>query len=178
MPSIAEILDQDIDQEKTASARAERPSHDIEKIAQELDLFDEIFPGDKAVFGGEKTASQEKVAYADRLGQRAYAYCAERFDRRITKIASELEELAMAEGIMAPQSQAPQRIPNDANPAADASPRNPSMETPYSLIAGAEAGAEGQIGHEEQQSLEQMAADPEKVAAATLKHILKIRHGR
>lgn len=177
MPSIAEILDQDIDQEKTASVK-EPVSNDVVKIAQELDLFDELFPGDKQVFGGEKNASQEKVAYADRLGQRAYVHFANRFDHRMSKIAADLEEMAMAEGIMAPQSQPPQRIPNDANPAADAAPRALGQETPYSLIAGAEEGAEGQVGHEEQQNLEASAAQPEKIAAAIQKHLLKIRLGR
>ena len=75
MPSIAEILDQDIDQEKTASVKkTESKSSDVVKIAQELDLFNDLFPEDRQTFNSqEKTAEQEKVAYAEKLGQRAHA---------------------------------------------------------------------------------------------------------
>lgn len=183
MPSIAEILDQDIDLEKTASEEgvpAQQESSEIQKIASEMGLFEELFPEDGAIFGEEKTAEQEKTAYADLLGQRAYTHFANRFDHRMSKIAQDMGEMAereMAEGIMAPQSEAPQSIPNDANPALDAAPRQPAKETPYTLISGAEAGAEGQVGHQEQQSVAADAAEDVKMAAAVQKHLLKLRYG-
>lgn len=183
MPTIAEILDQDLDLEKTASEEVpqEPASSEIQKIASEMGLFEELFPEDGAVFGGEeKTAEEEKTAYADCLGQRAYAYFAHRFDHRMSKVAQDIGEMAereMAEGIMAPQSEAPQSIPNDANPALDAAPRPPAKETPYTLLSGAEAGAEGQVGHQEQQSVAADAAEDVKMAAAVQKHLLKLRYG-
>lgn len=182
MPSIEEILNQDLDTEKTASEneQEEEVTQDIEKIASEYGLFEDLFPEDREVFG-EKTAQEEKVAYADQLGQRAYSYCSGRFDRRIEKIAAEISEMAereMAEGIMAPDNLPPQSIPNDANAPMDDAPRNPSKETPYALVSGAEAGAEGQVGHQEQQSVAADAAQDVKMAAAVQKHLLRMRLGK
>lgn len=67
----------------------EKEEKEEKKASAGLDAyFHSLFPEDDAL---SKTAEElEKVAYEENLGARAYDYFAERFDRRIEKIASEL----------------------------------------------------------------------------------------
>lgn len=106
MPTIQEIVEQDLNIEKGASDSSHFGSDPaMTKIARELgldddevnsnektagatnmdSLYNELFPEDSM----GKTAGQEKVAAEELLGARAYDYFAARMDQRITKLASE-----------------------------------------------------------------------------------------
>ena len=150
MPTIQEILAQDTWGEKTASESTEQVTADqntLEKVAMEFDMYKELFPEDSdlSVNSNEKVAEEEKVAQEEALGARAYEYSSARFDNRMSKIAEEL----MAAAANMPGARPPQAVAHDQS-AADAAPRDPAAATGYSVAAGQEAGAEGQVGMEAQ----------------------------
>lgn len=108
MPTIQEIVEQDLNMEKGASDSSHVDADPaMTKIAQELglddeteadnnektagatnmdSLYSELFPEDVAV---EKTAGEEKLAAEEMLGARAYDYFADRMDQRIIKLAAD-----------------------------------------------------------------------------------------
>ena len=171
MPTLKEILENSDPSEKVASAAPvqSESSEELRKIAMDLNIYEELFPEDsEKTASEEKTAEEEKVAaYQEALGARAYDFFAARFDARMNKIAGEVMSqvsLDAAPAIMQPSASAPQRIPNNQDPVGDKAPMTPAPvgATPYSVAAGAEHGAEGQVGKEEQH----------KMAAAIRKHFI------
>ena len=169
MPTLKEILENsEPSNEKVASAAPAQveENDELRKLAMNLDIYSELFPEDAPQ--SEKVAEEEKVAaYQEALGARAYDFFAARFDARMNKIAGEVMSqvsLDAAPAIMQPAAAAPQRIPNSQDPVGDKAPMTPAPvgATPYSVAAGAEHGAEGQVGREEQQ----------KMAAAIRKHFI------
>lgn len=176
MPTLQEILNMSDETEKVATEQASVPAEsareEMEKIARELDIFNEVFPEDASV-GETKTAEEEKVAaYQEELGGRAFDYFALRFDQRMSKIAGEImssADMEAAQGIMQPTERPPQAVPTNQDPMLDKLPPNPVKGTPYTVQAGAEHGAQGQVGHEEQKVAMQLAVR---------KHFLKAAMGQ
>lgn len=105
MPTIQEIVEQDLNIEKGASDSSHLDTDPtMTKIARELgldeeseeinnektagatnmdSLYNELFPND----GMNKTAGHQKIAAEEMLGARAYDYFADRMDQRIVKLA-------------------------------------------------------------------------------------------
>jgi hypothetical protein len=86
----------------------------------------------------------------------------------MSKIAGEImsaADMEAAQGIMQPSGRPPVAVATNQDPLGDKLPLTPvsTAAVPYSIVAGAEAGAVGQVGHEEQ-----------KMAAAVRKHLLKL----
>lgn len=170
MATLQELMTSAFSEEKTASAKPEQrapeaaPSkEEITKVAQELNLFDLMFPEDgeqkvaeenKPEENTEKTAEEQKIAQEqEALGSRAYDYFQDRLNTRLSKFAGEImaaKDMEAAQGIMQPAARPPQAVPTNQDPVGDKAPMNPVKETPYSVAAGQEAGAEGQVGLEEQ----------------------------
>lgn len=174
MPSLYEIMNNS-GEEKTAAAQNQEAqpavlseADEMRKVASELGIFNEMFPED-ANLGETKTAEEIKVAaYQETLGARSYDYFAMRFDQRLEKIAGEImssSDMSAAQGIMQPTERPPQAVSTNQDPAGDKAPLNPVKATPYAIQAGAEHGAEGQVGKEEQQKI--------AMAWAVRKHFLK-----
>lgn len=80
-------------EEKKAEDKEEEEEEEEEKEEKKASaltgsLFDQLFPEDSAL---SKTAEeQEKIAHEQNLGARAYDVFAQRFDRRIEKLAADL----------------------------------------------------------------------------------------
>lgn len=173
MPTLQEILNNSYGEEKTASAATQEapasvPSdEETVKLATELGIYGQLFPEDTSMSQETKTAEEEKIAeYQEALGARAYDYFTLRFDQRMSKIANEVMDAAgmeAAQGIMQPSNRPPVAVPTNQDPLGDKAPMTPASTAavPYSVVAGMEAGAQGQVGHEEQ-----------KMAAAVRKHLL------
>ena len=179
MVTLQDILNSSWNEEKTASAAnteevtqedTAASSEEIMKVAMEVGVYNELFPED-APLGETKTAEEIKLAeYQDALGSRAFDYFAMRFDQRMEKVAGEImgaADMEAAQGILQPSARPPQAIPTNQDPMGDKAPRSPQQATGYALAAGAEHGAEGQVGAETQQ----------KMAAATQKYLLKMQLG-
>lgn len=176
MPSLQDILNNSYGEEKTASA-AQQESNPVNvptdeetvKLATELGIYAQLFPEDISNATQTKTAEEEKIAeYQENLGARSYDYFALRFDQRMSKIAGEImsaADMEAAQGIMQPSGRPPVSVATNQDPLGDKLPLTPvsTAAVPYSIVAGAEAGAVGQVGHEEQ-----------KMAAAVRKHLLKL----
>jgi hypothetical protein len=174
MPTLQELLNSSYE-EKTASAAptqevaapAALSDEDTVKLATELGIYNELFPEDAQISESTKTAEEEKVAaYQEALGSRAYDFFSLRLDQRLEKIAGEImsaADMEAAQGILQPTNRPPVAVPTNQDPLRDKLPMTPAQvgATPYSVAAGAEAGAEGQVGHEEA-----------KMAAAVRKHFL------
>lgn len=86
--------EEDEGEEKVAEKEEDEEEEEEEKEEKKASvdltgsLFEQLFPEDSDL---SKTAEeQEKVAYEQNVGARAYDVFAERFDRRIEKLASEL----------------------------------------------------------------------------------------
>jgi hypothetical protein len=174
MPTLFEIMNNS-GEEKTAAAQPQETQQavlsdadEMKKVASELGIYNEMFPED-ANIGETKTAEEIKVAaYQEALGARAYDYFAMRLDQRLEKIAGEImssSDMNAAQSIMQPTERPPQAVSTNQDPAGDKAPRNPVKETPYSIQGGAEHGAEGQVGKEEQQKM--------AMALAVRKHFMK-----
>jgi len=177
MPTLQEILNNSYGEEKTAAAQPAQqevtnvPSdEETVKLATELGIYGALFPEDTNLnqpAQQTKTAEEEKVAaYQEALGARSYDYFALRFDQRMSKVANEVMDAAgmvAAQGIMQPSNRPPVAVPTNQDPLGDKAPMTPASTAavPYSVAAGAEAGAQGQVGHEEQ-----------KMASAVRKHLL------
>lgn len=171
MPTLQEIMNASYAmEEKTASAivqpdaaHAVISDDETLKIATELGIYNELFPEDAQPV---KTAEEVKVAeYQECLGARAHDFFARRFDQRMDKIAGEIMSAAdmnAAQGIMQPSNRPPVAEVTNQDPVGDKMPRKPgnASDVPYSVAAGQEAGAEGQVGHEQ------------KMAACLRKHFL------
>ncbi len=171
MPTLREILENSepgVEKVAQAAPAQVEGNDELRKIAMDLNIYNELFPEDAPQ--SEKVAEEEKVAaYQEALGARAYDFFAQRFDARMSKIAGEVMSqvsLDAAPAIMQPAAAAPQRIPSNQDPVGDKAPMTPAPvgATPYSVAAGAEHGAEGQVGHEEQQKV--------AMALAIRKHFL------
>jgi len=87
----AEDKDEDEgEEEKEAEEKEEEEEEEEEKKASDYtaSLFDQLFPEDSDL---SKTAEeQEKIAHEQNIGARAYDIFADRFDRRLEKIANAL----------------------------------------------------------------------------------------
>jgi hypothetical protein len=99
---------EDEEEEKTAEGDKEEEEEEEEEEEKEEkkasvsgdSLFDQMFPEDASL---SKTAEeQEKMAYQETLGARAYDIFADRFDRRIEKLASEVTGGATISAATAP----------------------------------------------------------------------------
>jgi hypothetical protein len=176
MPTLQEILNNSYGEEKTAAAQPAQqevtnvPSdEETVKLATELGIYGALFPEDTNLAQTQqtKTAEEEKIAeYQEALGARAYDYFTLRFDQRMSKVAGEImsaADMEAAQGILQPTNRPPVAVPTNQDPLGDKAPMTPASTAavPYSVAAGAEAGAQGQVGHEEQ-----------KMAAAVRKHLL------
>jgi hypothetical protein len=161
MTTLAKILNGTFSEEETKVASQHQTysgasEDDLMKVATELGLYNEIFPED-ANLGNVKTAQEEKIAaYQSSLGVRTGAYCFARLDQRLEKIANEVlgsSDMAAAQNNLI-QARPPTEYMGN-NDASDAAPRMPVGlgSTPYAmnLVAGHEVGAEGDVGHYEQQ---------------------------
>jgi hypothetical protein len=180
MTTLAELIGQTFQSEgatKTASVKQPAQNQpvgdeDLMKIAQDLGLYSTLFPEDEL----NKVASQatpeemEKVAYQDALGSRTASYFNDRLDSRLVKIAN---EVLMGSDMVAAQdnlvnNQPPTQFMNNSD--GNQAPLLPVGlgSTPYAnnLIAGAEHGAEGSVGHYEQQKVAHL------VDLATQKYLL------
>ena len=81
--------EKDEEEEKKAAEEEEEEEEEEKKASADISLFAQMFPEEDMVLS--KTAEeQEKLAAEMTLGARAYDVFAERFDRRIEKIAAEL----------------------------------------------------------------------------------------
>lgn len=141
MPSLQELMESSFGVGETEKVASDNSSEELDRIAAQLGLFDktaeeekeeddeeekeeekkgsvmgldnlynELFPEDSML---SKTAEeQEKVAYEESLGARAYDYLSERWDRRIEKLAAEV--LAGGATISAPTA-----AEHDGNPHED-----------------------------------------------------------
>lgn len=188
MATLQEILNNDWNNEsvKTAAAQGTEATaneasapvssdEEILKIATELGIYADLFPEDTAISSvSEKTAEEIKVAqYQEAVGARSFDYFSQRSDSRMSKIASDIlkvagEEMSSADMVAAqgnlPGARPVNAVPTNQDIAGDKAPRtppSPAGATPYSVVAGQEAGAEGASGHYEQ-----------KMAAAISKHFL------
>jgi len=135
MPTIQEIVEQDLNIEKGASDSSHVDADPaMTKIAKELgldveseeinnektagatkmdSLYNELFPED----GLSKTAGQEKIAAEEMLGARAYDYFADRMEQRIIKLA----EASISED-SEPEQQLENNKPADADEMIDTDP--------------------------------------------------------
>lgn len=164
MPTLREMLEE-TGQEKVASygQQQENRGDSMSKIASDLGIFNELFPEDAHIGQGQtKVAEEEKIAaYQEALGARAYDYFTHRFNERMEKIAAEVMDAAgmeQAQAILQPSARPQQAIPSNQDPLGDKVPASPATAvTPYSLLGGMEAGAEGQVGHEEQQKVAEVS---------------------